>query len=324
MENPLKRKTVPQVSVVSPVYNEEKGIQHFIDRTRAVLQGLKVPAELVLVNDGSRDASLAVMMRNAAEHSNVVVVELSRNYGQSVAMTAGLATARGAYIVLLDSDLQDPPELIPEMLEKLKSEDLDVVYAARTSREGETWLKKMTSRWFYRIAAGMTGLNIPDDAGDYRVFRRSVVEAILALPEHNRYLKMMCAYVGFRMGSVPFRREARHSGKTNYNYLHLTNMALNSIFAFSFLPLRMLTLASVGISLVLVLAAGWVFVRKLLGAYAVEGWTSLMLMQTVLFAILFIFLGVISEYIGRTLEESKRRPLYFIRKVYQGGGADVG
>lgn len=301
------------VSVVAPVYNEEAGIAVFVKECLATLAAMGCHYELVLVNDGSRDGSLAAMEKLARSHDNVRVIDLSRNYGREIAMTAGLDAAIGDYVVIMDSDMQDPPSLIPTLLDKLLADQLDVVYAARTSRAGESWMKRTTSQLFYRIAANFSGLSIPDNAGDFRVFSRRALNAINAMKEHNRYLKMLYAYVGFRVGSVPFDRAARHSGTSSYNWSKLVGAALDAIFAFSNKPLRWMSLVSSAVSLLLLLYALSVFAGKLMGGPVVEGWTSLMLMMSLMFSLMFLFLALISEYIARILTESKNRPLYFIR-----------
>jgi dolichol-phosphate mannosyltransferase len=311
------------LSVVAPVYNEEAGIDAFVKATHRTLKGMGVNYELVLVNDGSRDDSLAVMNKLAEKNRNIRVLDLSRNYGREIAMTAGLEHAVGDYVVLMDSDMQDPPELIPDLMEKLIDGQYDVVYAARTSRAGETFMKRFTSRLFYRTARRMTGLDIPDDAGDFRVFSRRVVNAVTAIKEHNRYLKMLYAYVGFRVGSVPFDRQERLTGQTSYNWIKLVDAALDAVFAFSNKPLRAISLLSVGLSFLLFLYALFIFLQKVMGANVVEGWTSLMLLVSFMFSILFIFLAILSEYIGRILTESKNRPLYYIREEHGGTSFDV-
>jgi dolichol-phosphate mannosyltransferase len=311
------------LSVVAPVYNEEEGIETFVKTTVRVLKEMGVNYELVLVNDGSHDDSLAVMNKLAAKNNNIRVMDLSRNYGREIAMTAGLEHAVGDYVVLMDSDMQDPPALIPTLLEKLIDGQFDVVYAARTSRAGETFMKRFTSRLFYRTARHMTGLDIPDDAGDFRVFSRRVVNAVTAIKEHNRYLKMLYAYVGFRVGSIPFDRQERLAGQTSYNWTKLVNAALDAIFAFSNKPLRAISLLSVCLSFLLFVYALFVFFQKILGSDVAEGWTSLALLISFMFSILFVFLAILSEYISRILTEAKNRPLYYIREEHGGTSFDI-
>ena len=312
------------LSVVAPMYNEEEGIQTFIQETEKVLQGLGANYEIILVNDGSKDGTLAQAKQAADKSTNIRVLDLSRNYGREIAMTAGLEAAVGDYVVLMDSDMQDPPSLIPALLDEITAKDLDVVYAARTSRAGEGALKKFTSTLFYRTARRMTGFDIPDNAGDFRIFTRQVVNSITQLDEHNRYLKMLYAYVGFRVGSIPFDRQARHAGTTSYNWVKLIGAALDAIISFSNKPLRVMSVSSVLLSLLLFVYAVFVVLQKFFsGEHIADGWTSLMLMVSLMFAILFMFLAVISEYLGRTLTESKDRPLYFVREEYGNTKFDV-
>ena len=311
------------LSVVAPVYNEEEGINTFIEASLKTLKSMKLNYELILVNDGSKDNTLELLKTAAKKEKNIRVIELSRNYGREIAMTAGLEQAVGDYVVIMDSDMQDPPELIPELLQKLLEDELDVVYAARTSRAGESFLKRFTSTLFYRIARKMTGLDIPDNAGDFRIFSRRVINAITSMKEHNRYLKMLYAYVGYKVGHVPFERQERLAGQTSYNWYALIGAALDAILAFSNKPLRFMSLTSVAISLTLFLYACYVFISKVLGTDAIEGWTSLMVMMSLMFSIMFIFLAVISEYIGRILTEAKNRPLYYVRDEIGGTAFDI-
>lgn len=311
------------LSVVAPVYNEEEGIETFVSETLKVLKEMNVNYEIVLVNDGSKDNTLEIMKALASKNQNLRIIELSRNYGREIAMTAGLEASIGDYVVLMDSDMQDPPEVIPQLLSKLLEEQLDVVYAARASREGESFLKKFTSRLFYRLAGSMTGLTIPDNAGDFRVFSRRVVNSVISLKEHNRYLKMLYAYVGYRVGSVSFERKERLAGVSSYNWGSLIGAATDAIFAFSNKPLRIMSFASVAISVALFFYAVSIFINKVLGASVVEGWTSLMLMMSLMFSILFIFLAVLSEYIARILTEAKNRPLYYVREESGGAVFDI-
>tara|TARA_R110000868_G_scaffold189695_2_gene433075 strand:- start:117859 stop:118869 length:1011 start_codon:yes stop_codon:yes gene_type:complete len=300
-------------SVVAPVYNEEEAIHIYIEKTLKTLKEMGVNYELILVNDGSTDNTLEILKTSAQKEQCVRVIELSRNFGREIAMTAGLEHSVGDYVVIMDSDMQDPPELIPDLLQKLLTDELDIVYAARQSRNGETFLKKLSSKLFYRVASSMTGLNIPQNAGDFRVFSRKALNSILTMREHNRYLKMLYAYVGYRVGSVAFDRPERLAGESSYNWSSLLGAATDAIFAFSNKPLRIMSLVSITISSCLFVYACYIFVTKIMGANVVEGWTSLMLLMSFMFSILFVFLALISEYISRILIECKNRPLYYIR-----------
>ncbi len=233
-------------------------------------------------------------------------------------MTAGLDRSTGDYVILMDSDLQDPPELIPVLLAKI-SEGYDMVYAARRNRLGETWIKRATSRAFYRLASRLNGYVLPDNAGDFRIFSRRGINLLIELREHNRSLKALYSFVGYHVGSVPFDRPPRSSGRSKYNSLKRIEDALDATISFSTRPLRLMSLTSLGVSLAAFLYAISVFVQKIFfGGSIAPGWTSLMLVMTVMFSVLFFFLALLSEYVGRTLIESKQRPLYYVREEFGG------
>lgn len=302
------------VSIVAPVYNEEACIEAYINETIQVLQAHYLNYELVLVDDGSVDQSVELIKTIQQKTENIRLISLSRNYGREIAMTAGLEGSIGDYVVLMDSDLQDPPSLIPSLVDKA-IQGYDVVYAARTSREGEGFIKKLSSKYFYKIASNMSGFDIPEDAGDYRVFNRKVVNSLNQLKEQNRYMKMLYAYVGFKVTKVPFDRNRRFAGETKYNYSKLINASLDAIISFSNKPLRIVSLFSIILSFVLFLTATGIFIYKIIDAEnIVAGWASMMVLMSLMFSILFVFLAVISEYIGRVLVETKNRPLYYIKE----------
>ncbi len=304
------------LSIVTTMFNEEACIGEFLQRTLGVLRANFSHYEVIVIDDGSHDRSLEIVKAHLSQGFPIHVYVLSRNYGHEAAMTAGLQHARGDFVVLMDSDLQDPPELIPDLVHKIQ-QGFDVVYAERLSRAGETWLKRASSKAFYRLCSRLTGFNIPDNAGDFRVFRREVVESLNTLKEHNRYLKMLYAYVGYRVASVPYHRQARHGGKSKYNYLKLINAALDAIISFSNKPLRAMSIASLGISFLTLLYAGFVVVQKLfIENQPPSGWSSIMFFISGLFSVLFLFLAIISEYLGRILVETKQRPLYYIREAH--------
>lgn len=306
------------LSVVSPMFNEQETIEEYVKKTINVLQELVSNYELILVDDGSNDNTFSIAKKLADGNKNVRVIGLSRNYGREVAMTAGLDRSIGDYVVLMDSDLQDPPELIPKLFKKIQ-EGYDVVYAARNKRIGESWFKKFSSKLFYRITAKFTGFDIPENAGDFRIFSRQVVHSITRMKEHSRYLKLLYSYVGYEVGSIEFERAARHAGTSKYNYSKLINAAIDAIISFSNAPLRFMSVLSVLISMISLFYAGYITIEKLFfDSGAIEGWTSIMFMMSLMFSILFLFLAVLSEYISRILVETKKRPLYYIREEYGG------
>ncbi len=302
------------VSVVAPVYNEEECIKEYIEQTTLVLKKNYLNYELILVDDGSYDKTTQIIQQILEEISNIRLILLSRNYGREIAISAGLDTAIGDYVVVMDSDLQDSPSVIPKLIDKVL-EGFDVVYAARASRKGESFFKKTFSKVFYKIASDMSGFKIPENAGDFRVFNRKVVNSIGQLKETNRYMKMLYAYVGFKVSHINFERDSRHAGKTKYKYSQLFDASLDAIINFSNKPLRLLSIFSVSLSLILLAFGIFITIYKLIYSDdIVEGWSSTTVFISLMFSILFTFLAIISEYVSRILVESKNRPLYYIRE----------
>lgn len=308
------------LSVVAPCYNEEAVIGEFINRTVAVLDEHFANYELLLVDDGSKDRTVAKIAEFQKHNSNIRLIRFSRNFGKEAAVTAGLEHSIGDIVVMIDSDLQDPPFMIPLLLSKL-DEGYDVVSAEHTARKKESWLKKSTSRIFYRVATHMTGLVIPDSVGDFRAMRRKVVNSIISVRDNVRYMKMIYAYVGFRNGTVKYEREPRFAGETKYNYPRLINAAFDAIISFSDKPLRYISLMCIGVSVGAFFIIIYVVLAKIFfdsGAPIANGWTSLVVLINTMFCLLFAFLAVISEYISRILRESKHRPLYFAEEIKGG------
>ncbi len=308
------------LSVVAPCYNEAEAIGEFITQTVTVLEEHFPNYELLLVDDGSKDATVEKIAQYQSKNPNIRLIRFSRNFGKEAAVTAGLEHSTGEIVVMLDSDLQDPPSLIPQLLEKLDT-GYDIVSAQHTIRKKETWLKKSTSKLFYRLAAHMTGLHIPNTVGDYRAMRRKVVDAVISVKDNVRYMKMIYAYVGFRNATVLYEREPRFAGETKYNYPRLIEAALDAIISFSDRPLRYISLMSLGVSVFSFLLIIFAILHKILSgdtASIANGWTSLVVLISMLFCILFGFLAVISEYISRILRESKHRPLYFAEEIRGG------
>lgn len=308
------------LSVVAPCYNEEAVIGEFIARTVAVLSEHFPNYELLLVDDGSKDATVAKIAEFQRQNPNIRLIRFSRNFGKEAAVTAGLEHSAGDIVVMIDSDLQDPPALITQLLAKL-DEGYDIVSAEHTARQKETWLKKITSRLFYKVATHMTGLEIPESVGDFRAIRRKVVNAIISVKDNVRYMKMIYAYVGFRNATVLYEREPRFAGVTKYNYPRLINAAFDAIISFSDKPLRYISIASLSIAGFAFALIIYVIIHKFLSGnsqYIASGWTSLVVLINGLFCVLFTFLAVISEYISRILRESKHRPLYFAEEIKGG------
>ncbi|MDC0835661.1 bactoprenol glucosyl transferase [Leptolyngbya valderiana BDU 20041] len=303
------------ISVVVPIYNEEENLDYLFDRLCRNLDKIGLTYEIVCVNDGSRDRSLVELIRHHQQNSAIKVVNLSRNFGKEIALTAGIDYARGRGVVPIDADLQDPPELIEVMVNKWK-EGYDVVYAKRRARQGETWFKRFTANNFYRIIGRMSDVPIPRDTGDFRLMDRRVVEALKQLPERNRFMKGLFAWVGFEQIAIEYDRDPRYAGTTKWNYWKLWNFALDGIAAFSSLPLKIWSYLGLAISLLSLIYAGFLIVRTVISGIDVPGYASLMVAVLFLGGIQLISLGAIGEYLGRIYEEVKKRPLYFVRDTY--------
>lgn len=300
------------LSIIAPAYNEAESIEAFLEETQAVLTKLNRSYEILIIDDGSSDNTVDKIKDYMETHEHIRLIVFSRNYGHEIALTAGLEHARGQYVVQMDSDLQHPPSLIEPLLNKIE-EGFDVVYAARQNRDEESWLKRTAAKWFYAIARRMTGFTIPDNASNFRIMSQQVVRSFRKLKESNRHMLMLFAYIGFKTGSIPFTTQERHAGKSKYSYRKLINLAIDSIISFSHRPLRYMSVLSVFISLIMAVYAGFIILQKLFYHQALaDGMASVIFITAGLFAVLFLFLAIISEYIGRILVEAKNRPLYYI------------
>jgi glycosyltransferase involved in cell wall biosynthesis len=304
-----------ELSIVVPVYNEEANIDYLFKRLLSVLERMETTYEIVCVNDGSKDNTLFCLVEHHKHNPIIKVVNLSRNFGKEIALTAGIDYATGAAIIPIDADLQDPPELIEQLVAKWH-EGYDVVYATRRSREGETWLKRFTANAFYRTIGKMSRVPIPRNTGDFRLLDRRVVDALKLMPERTRFMKGLFAWVGYRQASVMFDREPRFQGSTTWNYWKLWNFAIDGIASFSFLPLKVWSYVGVAISGISLLYASFLVIRTLVLGIDVPGYASLMVAILFLGGIQLITLGIIGEYIGRIYEEVKGRPLYLVRESY--------
>lgn len=303
-----------ELSVVVPIFNEEDGIDELLRRVEAVC-AKHVPGdfEILLVNDGSSDRSWDIIRRHADEKSYVVGVDLSRNHGHQLALTAGLNYVRGRLVFVLDADLQDPPELLGEMLEKIRA-GADVVYGQRTSRAGETAFKRGTAAAFYRILSRMVETTIPADTGDFRLMTRRVVDLLQAMPERYRFVRGMVSWIGFEQVAIPYEREARFAGETHYPIRKMIALAVDAVTSFSTAPLRFASHLGMVFGLLGLLALGWVGWGWLTGT-TVEGWASLAALILVIGSVQLLVLGVLGEYLGRMYMESKNRPLFVVREV---------
>lgn len=308
------------LSLIVPVFNEEAAIPQFMDRIGRVMDGLGVSWEAVFVNDGSNDGTLEVLRETRRRHNNVGVVDFSRNFGKEAALTAGLDFARGRAVIPIDVDLQDPPELIGEMLDKWR-EGFDVVFAVRSVRESDSRLKSFSARAFYRFYNWMSQLEIPRNAGDFRLMDRKVVEALRQMPERNRFMKGLFTWPGFRQTSVRYERPARSQGTTKFNYWKLWNFAIDGMTSFSTVPLRVWSYVGAIIAMVSFGYAVFLIARTLIYGSDVPGYASLMVVVLFLGGLQLLTLGIIGEYLGRTYQEVKGRPIYLVRDTY-GFGQD--
>lgn len=313
--NGIQSEFPPQLSLIVPVYNESSNLDLFYERVLKVLKPLNLSYEILFIDDGSKDDSLEKLLEIRGRDSNVKVVQFSRNFGKEIAVSAGLDLAEGKAAIPIDADLQDPPELIPSLIEKWK-EGYDVVYAKRTKRMGESWLKRWTASLFYRLIAKMTNIDIPEDAGDYRLLSRAAVEQLKRLRERHRFMKGLFTWVGFKQTAVFFERDPRYSGKTKWNYWKLWNFAIEGITSFSYIPLQAASYLGLLVSVFAFFYGVFIIAFKLLHGIAVPGYASLMAAVLFLGGIQLLTLGILGEYIGRIYDEVKQRPLYVIHKTY--------
>ena len=303
------------LSIVVPCFDEEACLPALHDRlTKAARSAVGKGYEIVLINDGSRDLTWPIMQDIAASDPHLVAINLSRNHGHQLALTAGLDLCRGDVILVIDADLQDPPELLGEMLETMRREGADVVYGVRKSRAGETAFKRATAHGFYRMLSRATEVDIPVDTGDFRLISRRALEAFLAMPEQARFIRGMVAWIGFKQVPLPYHRDERFAGVTKYPLRKMVRFAFDALTGFSSAPLKLASHAGLLLSLgsvviVLYILAGW------LSGRSVPGWTSLMLVVVVLGAIQMFVLALMGEYLGRLYNQAKNRPLYIVQEI---------
>jgi polyisoprenyl-phosphate glycosyltransferase len=311
---PGPSRSTPSVSLAIPVYNEAEGLPHLLERLGAVLDLIAGgPHEIVFVDDGSADRSLALLEAEAARDPRIVVVALSRNFGHQTALTAALDYVSGDVVVLMDADLQDEPEIIPSFLAQYAN-GYDVVYARRGSRK-EGPLLRASYRLFYRIISSLSSIDLPLDAGDFGLVSRRVVEQMRRSPEHHRYLRGLRRWVGFRQTGIVVDRAARHAGETKYGFFKLLRLATDGIFAFSTVPLRVASLLGLWAVVASLLFALYTLYAKLVLQQAPRGFTALVFLLTFLGGLNLLFLGILGEYVGRIYEEVKGRPLYIVDRV---------
>ncbi|MCC4115633.1 glycosyltransferase family 2 protein [Aromatoleum toluclasticum] len=299
------------LSIVIPAFNEADVLPEFQRRLAAVANVLQIECEIVYVNDGSTDGTPSVLRALRQRDDRIAIIELSRNFGKELAMTAGIDHARGDAVIVIDADLQDPPELIPELVRGWE-EGYDVVYAQRTERDGESLAKKVTATLFYRVIGKLAHFYIPRDTGDFRLLSRRAVEALGRLREQHRFMKGLFAWIGYPQKAVPYRRDPRHAGQSKWNYWKLWNFALEGITSFSTAPLKAATYIGTLTAAFAFIYGGYIIVSTLLFGNAVAGYPSLMTAILFLGGIQLAALGVIGEYLARMFDEAKGRPLYLI------------
>ena len=303
------------LSIVVPCFNEEACLPELHRRLTGTARTVAGnDYELVLINDGSADRSWQVMQQLAAADEHVLAINLSRNHGHQLALTAGLDLCRGEKILIIDADLQDPPELLVGMIETMRKEDADVVYGVRRSRAGETTFKRATAHGFYRLLSRATEIHIPLDAGDFRLMSRRALEALLAMPEQSRFIRGMVAWIGFRQVPFPYDREQRFAGETKYPLSKMIRFAFDALTGFSSAPLKLASHAGLALSFGSLLIIAYIAYAWLTGQN-IQGWTSLMLVVVVLGAVQMFVLALMGEYIGRLYNEAKGRPLYIVQEI---------
>ena len=302
------------LTLIIPIYNEEKNIKVLYERLSKVIESLNLDAEYIFINDGSKDNSLLLIKELAANYETVKFIDFSRNFGHQVAVTAGLDKSIGKAVVIIDADLQDPPELIKDLYEKYKT-GYEVVYAKRKVRQGESFMKKFTAQVFYKILGRITSISIPVDTGDFRIIDRKVVEILNQMPEQQKFLRGQISWVGFNQTYLEYERKERFAGETGYTYRKMIRFALDGITSFSNLPLRFASITGFlvsGISFLLILYA--LYSRFITKDYE-PGWTSLMLAVTFIGGVQLIGIGIIGEYISRLSANVRNRPLYIINET---------
>jgi len=300
-----------ELSIIIPIYNEEGNIPILYNRLKSVADGIGVSYELIFINDGSKDASLPLIINLANQDSNVKYINFSRNFGHQIAVTAGIDHCSGNAIAIIDADLQDPPELIQDLYNKMK-EGFQVVYARRNSRSGESFMKKFTAKMFYRILARITSIKIPVDTGDFRIMDRKIVDVLKQMPEQQKYLRGQIAWAGFNQTYIHYDRNERNAGETGYTYKKMIRLALDGITGFSNLPLKVATLAGFFVSGITFIISLYALYSRFISKDYVPGWTSLILAVLFIGGVQLITIGLIGEYISRMSANVRNRPLYIL------------
>ncbi|TAH17344.1 MAG: glycosyltransferase [Cytophagales bacterium] len=306
---------MPEISIVIPIYNESLNISALHSRLDSVMQKMEVSYEMIFVNDGSKDDSIELIKKLSVQYSAIKYIDLSRNFGHQIAVSAGLDRAEGEKIVIIDADLQDPPELIMDLYAKMK-EGYEVVYAKRKRRKGESFLKLLTAKAFYRILANITTIDIPVDTGDFRLMDKKVVQALRQMPETHKFLRGQISWVGYRQTFVEYERNERNAGKTGYTYRKMLKFALDGITAFSNFPIKLVTVMGFVVSFFAFLMIVYtVYVKYFTNQEIEKGWTSIIVGILFLGGVQLISIGILGEYISRINTDVRKRPLYFIKET---------
>ena len=300
-----------QYSIIVPLYNEEEVIHETYRRLKEVMDSTREPYEIIFVNDGSRDKTVEIAKKMHSDDENLKLISFSRNFGHQVAITAGMDFANGKAIVVIDADLQDPPEVILKMIEKWK-EGYEVVYGKRVKRKGETFFKKFTAKAFYRTLNSLTDVDIPVDTGDFRLIDRKVCDALKEIPEHNRYVRGLVSWLGFKQTGVEFIREERFAGTTKYPLKKMLKFATDALTSFSYKPLKFATYIGSTISALSLAALMILLIEKIFYISQVPGWTMFASVILLINGLMLAVLGILGEYIGRIYDEAKGRPLYIV------------
>lgn len=299
------------LSVVCPAYNEGRGLVTFQDAVHAALTALGQPYEIVFVNDGSRDETLAVMRELRARHRNIAIVDLSRNFGKEIALTAGLDAARGDAVVVIDADLQDPPDMMGALIDGWR-EGYDVVFARRLARRGESWLKRATAATFYRLMRRVGEVGLPENVGDFRLMSRKAVDAVCSLRERHRFMKGVFAWVGLPSKEVLYDRAPRAEGESKWNYWRLWNLSIEGVTSSTLAPLKISTYIGFGVAVFAICLGAFYLLKRLFLGDEVPGFTTIVVVMLFLGGVQLAVLGVIGEYLGRVFNETKNRPLYIV------------
>ncbi|PCK00298.1 MAG: glycosyl transferase family 2 [Zetaproteobacteria bacterium] len=306
-------KTKELISIVIPCYNEEDVVNLCHKAVTDAIGTLPYDFEIIYINDGSADATQGLLEKIHVKDKRTVIINLSRNFGKEAAMTAGIDSATGDALIILDADLQDPPSLIPDIIKMWKDTGADVVYGQRIERQGETWFKKFTANGFYNVINFIaSNVDIPKNTGDFRLMNRRSIDALIQLREKHRFMKGLFAWIGFKQVALEYNREPRVAGETKWGYWKLCNFAMEGIAGFSTTPLRMASLCGLIISIISFLFGGFIIIKTIFFGVDIEGWASLSVMILFLSGIQLLSIGILGEYVGRIFGEAKKRPLYFI------------